>query len=142
MKQLIVLLFCIFTLFACSSKDAVPKSIIPTQRMGDVLWDVMRVQFLSEEVAASDSTVNKEDELKILTEKVFKIHKTTSEKFDKSYDWYLKHPELLNRIFDTMQVQKQRIENGPEILEDSIDPGPMRTKLKRKEKELIKEVEK
>ena len=140
-KELLILFFCMIALFSCSSKDSVPNAIIQPQEMGDVLWDVMRVQFLSEEIVASDSSINKEEELKKLTEKVFKIHKTTSVKFDKSYDWYIKHPELLNRIFDSMQVQKQRIENGPEITEDSIDPGPMRTRLKRKEKELIKEVE-
>ncbi len=142
MKQLLILFFCVVTLFSCSSKNKVPGAIIQPDKMGDVLWDVMRMQFLAEEVVASDSSVNKEEELKKLTEKVFKIHKITSVKFDKSYDWYIKHPELLNRIFDSMQVQKQRIQNGPEIMEDSRDQGPMRDKLKRKEKEnLIKAVE-
>ena len=141
MKQLLILSFCIVTLFSCSSKDNVPGAILQPDKMGDVLWDVMRVQFLSEELASTDSTINKEDELKRLTDKVFKIHKTTSEKFDKSYDWYIKHPELLNRIFDSIQVQKQRIHNEPEVMEDSPDPGPMRQRLKSKEKGVVKEVE-
>ena len=141
MKQIFMVLFCIVALFSCSSKDKVPGAIIQPDKMGDVLWDVMRMQFLSEELALRDSTINKEEELKRLTDKVFKIHKTTSGKFDKSYDWYIKHPELLNRIFDSMQVQKQREHNGPEMMQESPDPGPMRQRLKEKGNGLIKEVE-
>ena len=109
------------TLFSCSSKDSVPDAIIQPDKMGDVLWDVMRMQFLAEEISISDTAVNKEEEVKKLTEKVFKIHKTSSSEFEKSYEWYIKHPGLLKRIFDSMQVQKQRIQNGPEIKGDSAD---------------------
>jgi hypothetical protein len=109
--------------------------------MSEVLWDVMRVQFLSEERATADSSLNKEKELKILTNKVFEIHKTTEVKFEKSYDWYIKHPELLKRIFDSIQVQKQREQNGPELMEDSHNPIPVKERLKRKKDELIREVE-
>ncbi len=141
MKQLLILLFCGVTLFSCYSKNKVPDAIIQPDKMGNVLWDVMRMQFLAEEVASSDSSVNKEEEIKKLTEKVFKIHKVTSVKFDKSYDWYIKHPELLKRIFDSIQVQKQRIHDAPEVSEDMPDPGPMRNRFKGKERELMKEVE-
>ena len=140
MKQLFSLL-CIVTLFSCYSKNEVPGSIIQPDKMGDVLWDVMRMQFLSEELALSDSSVNKDQELKELTEKVFKIHKITSVKFEKSYDWYIKHPELMKGIFDSIQIQKQRIHNGPEIMEESPDPGPLRNRLKGSEKAIMKAVE-
>lgn len=141
MKQLIIFLFCWVTLFSCSSKDSMPNAIIQPDKMVDVLWDVMRVQFLSEEIAVSDSSVNKEEELKALTNKVFKIHKTTSVKFDKSYDWYVRHPELLKRIFDSIQVQKQRIEDGSQMTEESSDPGSVKDRIKGKNNKPMTEVE-
>lgn len=141
MKRLIILFFIAAILFSCSSKDAVPGIILPPEMMSEVLWDVMRVQFLSEEMANSDTSVNKEEELKILTEKVFEIHKTTQVKFEKSYDWYIEHPELLKSIFDSIQVQKQREQNAPELMEDSHNPIPIKERLMRKEEELMREVE-
>ena len=140
MKQLISLL-CIVVLSSCYSKNEVPGSIIQPDKMGNVLWDVMRMQFLAEEMSLSDSSVNKDQELKKLTEKVFKIHKITSVNFEKSYDWYIKHPELMKRIFDSIQIQKQRIHDGPQIIEESPDPGPLRNRIKGREKAVMKAVE-
>lgn len=149
MKQPLFYLFCLVTLFSCSSKDKVPKSIIQPEKMEDVLWDVMRVQFLAEEKAAADSGINQEEELKELTDKVFDIHNVTGKKFDNSYNWYVKHPTFLKRIFDSMQVRKQKEFNGVEELPDTeelldgtpVTGPPKGKKPVRRMKEMMEAIE-
>jgi len=76
--------------------------------MKSILWDVMRAQTLANEIAKKDSSVNAVTETKLLSAKVFSIHKTDSADFNESYNWYVKHPDVLKLIFDSLYVQKQR----------------------------------
>src|SRR6476659_391894 len=97
-----------FVLFSCSGKNNVPGEIIHPKAMQNILWDLLRAQALSHEMARKDSTINEVTETKILTQKVFEIHNITSPVFDKSYSWYISHPEMMRTIFDSMNVQNQR----------------------------------
>lgn len=97
-----------FILFACSGKNKVPQDVIQQKEMQKILWDVIRAQALSGEMARRDSTINEEMETKKLTRKVFEIHKITSPAFDRSYAWYTSHPEMMRVIFDSMNIQNQR----------------------------------
>ena len=124
--------------------------MIQPEKMEDVLWDVMRVQFLAEQKAAADTSVNQEEELNKLTEKVFSIHEVTVKKFDDSYNWYVKHPTLLKRIFDSMQVRKQKafneeeeeLNDSEELIDSTHGQAPAkRGILKRRNKEMIKAIE-
>ena len=76
--------------------------------MKSILWDVMRAQTLAQEISIKDSTMDVAIETKILSQKVFEIHKTDSMHFVQSYNWYVKHPETLKLIFDSLYAQKQR----------------------------------
>jgi hypothetical protein len=107
MKNFIFLLVG-FILFSCSGKNKVPVEIIQQKKMQNVLWDVIRAQALSGELARKDSTINEQAETKILTQKVFEIHHITSSAFDQSYSWYTSHPEMMRLIFDSMNIQIQR----------------------------------
>ena len=97
-----------FILFSCSGKNKVPAEIIQPKEMQNILWDVIRAQALSGEMARKDSTINEVAETKILTQKVFEIHNITSSAFDQSYSWYTNHPEMMRIIFDSMNIQNQR----------------------------------
>ena len=97
-----------YILFSCSGKNKVPAEIIHPKEMQNILWDVMRAQALSGEMARKDSTINEIAETKRLTQKVFEIHNITSSAFDQSYSWYTSHPEMLRIIFDSMNIQNQR----------------------------------
>jgi hypothetical protein len=99
--------FAIF-IFSCSSKDKAPSDIIQPEAMKNILWDVMSAQFMAQEISRKDSLVNAMTQTKALTQKVFDIHKITAADFDKSYDWYIRHPEIMKRIFDSLYTQKQR----------------------------------
>lgn len=128
-----LLLFAIFFLVSCGGKDAPPKDYIQPKEMKLVLWDVIRAQYLAAEMAKKDSSINTDAQTKVLSEKIFAIHKISEKDFNKSYQWYIEHPQVLQTIFDSLQVQKQR-----EIKEE-IDHQKNPILLKRPNKFLKKE---
>lgn len=107
MRNFIYFIFSIL-LFSCYDADKAPSGIIKPEEMKSILWDVMRAQSLSREIALKDSSVDIAFQTKSLTQKVFEIHKIDSTQFNKSYNWYVKHPTDLKLIFDSLYVQKER----------------------------------
>ena len=95
-------------LFSCSGKNKIPSGIIPSKEMSAIMWDILSAQSLANEIARKDSSLNVDAETKTLTQKVFEIHKITPSSFDKSYDWYSSHPNILRLMFDSLYSQKQR----------------------------------
>ena len=107
MKNIFFLI--VFSLFiSCLGKNKVPGEIIQPGKMQKILWDVIRAQALSTEIARKDSTVNEIAETKVLTQKVFEIYKITSTTFNQSYIWYTDHPDIMRIVFDSLNAQKQR----------------------------------
>ncbi len=95
-------------LFSCSDKNKISSGIIAPKEMSGIMWDIIRAQALANEVARKDSLINIEAQTKALTQKVFEIHHITSSSFNKSYDWYSSHPDILRLMFDSLYTQKQR----------------------------------
>ena len=107
MKNIFFLI--VFSLFiSCLGKNKVPSEIIQPRKMQKILWDVIRAQALSTEIARKDSTVNEIAETKVLTQKVFEIYKITSTTFNQSYMWYTNHPDIMRIVFDSLNAQNQR----------------------------------
>ncbi len=98
-------------LFSCGKSNEPPSSLIQPKEMKSILWDVMRAETLASEIARKDSSVDVAIETKTLSEKVFRIYKTDSASFNKSYNWYVKHPDVLKIIFDSLYIQKERENN-------------------------------
>lgn len=107
MKNFFFFIVC-FILLSCSGKNKIPAAIIQQKEMQNILWDVIRAQALSAEMARKDSAIQEVSETKILTQKVFEIHHITPSAFDQSYLWYTSHPEVMRIIFDSMNIQNQR----------------------------------
>lgn len=114
MKNIFLFIACCGLLISCADKNKVPTEIMQPIQMQKVLWDVFRAEALSAEYARKDSTINQVAELKVLTEKVFQIHKISPSTFDKSYKWYTGHQDVLKVIFDSLTTRAQR-ENKVEI---------------------------
>ena len=94
MKNIFFLI--VFSLFvSCLEKNKVPSEIIQPDKMQKILWDVIRAQALSAEIARKDSTVNEIAETKVLTQKVFEIYKITSTTFIQSYFFFIIHSYLM-----------------------------------------------
>ena len=100
--------FILIMLASCYSAAKRPSDILKPNEMQSILWDVMRAQTLAGEIALKDSSLDVAVETKMLSKKVFQIHKTDSANFTKSYNWYIKHPDRLKLIFDSLHAQKQR----------------------------------
>lgn len=111
MRKLVIYIFISVFLFSCYSADKAPNDIIKPKEMKSILWDVMRAQTLAQETSAKDSTLSMAEETNLLSKKIFKIHHTDSTHFLKSYNWYIKHPDALKLIFDSLYTQKQRESN-------------------------------
>lgn len=109
-NRFIYCVFLIISISSCMSKNKAPSEIIQPAKMKNIMWDVMRAQVLADEICKKDSSLNDTAETKALVQKIFEIHKIKSEDFDKSYYWYIKHPELLSLIFDSLYTQQQRNE--------------------------------
>ena len=107
MKNIFFLI--VLSLFiSCLGKNKVPSEIIKQDDFIKILLDVIRAQALSTAIARKDSTVNEVAETKVLTQKVFEIHKITSTAFNQSYTWYTNHPDMMRTIFDSLNAQNQR----------------------------------
>lgn len=120
MKQIISIIL-ILLLSSCSSKDSTPKGVLSKQEMKSVLWDVLSAQFMAQQNIRRDTTLNINAETKALAEKVFLIHKITSKDFDKSYNWYTSHPDIMKEMMDSLYNQKQREFNPPLSEDDKIE---------------------
>ncbi|MDQ6845165.1 MAG: DUF4296 domain-containing protein [Bacteroidota bacterium] len=95
-------------MLSCSGKNDTPQGIIKPKEMSGIMWDVLRAQNFAAEIARKDSSINVAAQTKVLTQKVFEIHKINASLFDKSYNWYTSHPDMLETIFDSLYTQKER----------------------------------
>ena len=50
----------------------------------------------------------------------------TKEKFDKSLDWYARHPKLLVEVYDEVKVEAERLQERVEVYEFHPDDKPTR----------------
>ena len=107
MKKLvpaIVLVLCI----ACSGKR-MPNDVLAKDEMQKVVWDMIQAdQYYREFVEKDSLTRDVKKERYALYEEVFKLHKISRATFDKSYDYYSTHPQLMKEVFDSMSVQGNR----------------------------------
>jgi len=123
------LLFC-----ACSGKDNLPAGVLGKDKMEMVMWDMIQADQYYREYLLSDSL--KKDVKKArydLYEKVFAMHKVTRPTFDKSFEYYSTHPQLMREIFDSLSIK------GNRKLQDFYKPAitPVDTSVQRKLKPRI-----
>ena len=94
--------------FSCVDRNKIPSGIIEPVQMKKILWDVLQAQALSKEISKKDSTVNEVAETKLLTQKVFEIHRIKSDDFERSYSWYTSHPDIMLEVIDSLNNEEQR----------------------------------
>lgn len=128
MKNISYLIVGFFLLASCGGKNKVPKEIMQPAKMQNILWDVVRSQALAAEEARKDSTINEIAQTKVFVQKVFKIHKVTSDEYDKSYKWYTSHPDIMKVLLDSLSSQIQ--EKDKSDLKEKHE-GPKLNNLKK-----------
>jgi len=110
MTRLLLILFLIGIFLACNNSKSVPRGIIPPDKMEKVLWDMIQADRFSIQFLTKDSAkINVKEETFKLYEQIFSIHKTSREEFTKSFKYYMEHPELNQRLYDSMNVRGTRL---------------------------------
>lgn len=109
----LVLFITLLLLYSCN--ESKPRDVLTPQKMQQILWDVVRANVLSEELARADSTKNQVVENSRLLEQVFIIHKISREQFDKSYGFYTSHPDLFKPILDSIEARQNILSSTPAI---------------------------
>jgi hypothetical protein len=93
---------------SCVDRNKIPPGIIQPIQMQKILWDVLQAQALSAEISKKDSAVNEVAETKLLTQKVFEIYRIKSDDFQRSYNWYTSHPDIMLEVIDSLNNKEQR----------------------------------
>ena len=131
MRAIIFILVILF-FTACSQKNNIPKGILSQQEMRTVLWDLMRSDEFVNGFLSKDSLLNRKKASIILYEKVFRLHKTNQEEFNKSLSFYQSRPDLLKVIADSLHVdEKKALENQYNHEKPVADTGKMIPSLKK-----------
>ena len=93
---------------ACGSKSDVPKSVLPKEKMEDVMWDMLRAdEFVKEYMLARDSSLRDTVEYIKMYERIFRLNKTNREQYAESFTYYRAHPKLMKEILDSLNVRGQ-----------------------------------
>ncbi|WP_121354232.1 DUF4296 domain-containing protein [Flavisolibacter nicotianae] len=95
------LLAIVFAATACTS--SVPEEIMPKEKMGAVLYDVIRADEMTDFLLANDSTYREFSKRASFYDTIFQLHAVKKEDFQKSLRFYQGRPDLLKEILDSLQ---------------------------------------
>ena len=77
--------------------------------MEKILWDITQADIFTQDFISKDSAKNLTAENLKLQQKIFAKHKTDRKVFYRSYEYYIKHEELLKPMLDSMVAKNGRI---------------------------------
>jgi hypothetical protein len=108
-------------LFSCSSNDGAPSGIIGRSRMETILWQLMQVDEFTANAFVRDTVHNLTTERIRRYRRVFELNQTTKDEFEKSYKYYMAHPDISKVMFDSISARANRQRD------DSSHPPPVNT---------------
>ena len=103
-----LLLIAVVCLAACS-KPAIPKDVLPPEKMQAVYWDYLKADIFANEFLRRDTSQKLEVQSAKLQAQVFLLHKVSKEQFYRSYNFYLDHSDIMKNMLDTMLVRQKAI---------------------------------
>lgn len=127
--------FCLLLFTACADKDSVPAGILPKEKMGAILWDMIQAEQFSTTYLAKDSgKINLKIEDLRLYDQVFRLHGITREDFRKSYRFYQDRPDITRTLFDSLLARGNRLRTEsynkpapPPVVTPPATPAPAPT---------------
>lgn len=108
------------TVFLVVGCDTRPSSVLPPERMADVLFDIHRTDAAVDVMYKYRPAVEKQE----YYNSVFRKWGTTKEEFDESLDWYATHTDLLLEIYDTLRMRTDVLQASVEAYEFHPDEKP------------------
>jgi hypothetical protein len=118
--------------FGCIRDNKIPKDVIPQNQMRKIMWDLMRADAYVTDFVMKDSTRDKKAESAKLYEKIFDIHATSQEAFQKSLAFYQNRPDLFKVISDSLRVDEKKSQQYPDVKKPQIDTTLRKMKLNKK----------
>ncbi|HEX2628877.1 MAG TPA: DUF4296 domain-containing protein [Chitinophagaceae bacterium] len=107
-RNVFIFLF-IASLYACGGRG-IPNGIMKKEKMEMVMWDMLQADdFVREYMINRDSTLDDTAEYINMYERVFRMHGTTRDEFDRSFNYYREHPALMKEVMDSMNTKFQRL---------------------------------
>jgi Domain of unknown function (DUF4296) len=102
-----------------------PSGIIGKDKMEILLWEQMKADAFTREFISKDPYKKLDEENIKLQQKIFAKYDVSEEAFYKSYDYYMKHTNLLKSILDsivskkTKEIDEAKIEKYKSIQSDN-----------------------
>lgn len=96
-------------LLSCSGKGKIPGNIIAPVQMKSILKDLFIVDAVNAERVNKETTLKIMDENKVYFEKVLQLHQISREQFEKSYNYYMNHPDVFKEITDSLTAEVNRM---------------------------------
>lgn len=113
MKYSILLIFVSIICFASCHQQETDH--LPAQKMQQILLDVSTAEAYSI-VMPKDSTKKtsdkNEDSLAVFYKRILKHYNISQAEFDKSMDWYKKHPDELDTIYTKMIPEMTKLDTS------------------------------
>ena len=120
MRTGLIILYFLFFIAGCKSKNKIPDDVLAPKKMQNILWDLMRAdQFLADYVLNQDSSIKKATESQKYYEQIFNLHNVSKEKFQHSFIFYKSHPVLLKAIMDSISTPSK------DTIVKPIQPAPV-----------------
>lgn len=127
-------LFIILTILAsgCIQDKKIPHDVLKQDEMRKIMWDLMRADAYVTNFIMKDSTKNQKEESTILYEKIFDIHSTTREAFQKSLAFYQSRPDLFKVISDSLRSDERKAQEYPQLKKPEADTTLRKMKFNKK----------
>jgi hypothetical protein len=113
MRKILVLITILgLLIFSCGTpKEKTPDNLLPPDSMVSILVDVHLAEAAANVTRLSDVQSFKAQSL---YPAIFKSHQTDSTTFHSSFNYYLKHPEKLEAIYDKVlnELSRRESESG------------------------------
>lgn len=131
MRALLIFLCLLLLFVSCSDKNKIPKGVLPPAKMQAVLTDILVADVLNNERILKDTALKLAVENAAYFQKIFQLHHISKKEFDKSYNFYLKRPDLFKVISDSINSVVNRRNDHLTIGTDTLKNKPHGDYLKK-----------
>jgi hypothetical protein len=106
--KIVVFIILICCIAGCGEKHELPSGILKSEKMQEVLWDVILAEAYTTEFIKKDSSKNVQTENAKLQQQIFAIHKISKQEFYDSYNYYNSHIELMKTLLDSITTRGEK----------------------------------
>lgn len=130
--RILSLIYCsLIFVISCSDKNNIPEGVLSPRKMQAVLTDILVTDVLNNDRILKDTSLKLPVENASYFLKIFQLHNTTRNEFSRSYNFYLKRPDLLKVITDSVSSDINRRNQNSNKETDSLKSRPNGNNLKK-----------